>query len=370
MQKQFQWALQILVVLVIAAAAAAGWVWLGYAGDGEGDGAPDGPVGGGPTPVEVASAEHDTVQDLVQAVGTMLARESVEIVAEVAGRIVEAPVREGEQVEAGEPLFLLDRVREEADLREAIAERDDARAKYRRSVALYQERDVPEAQVDERRAAFEVAEARVDVARSRLRDRTIEAPFDGVVGLREVSPGAYIEPGTQLTTLDDLSVVRLDFSIPERYLGGLVPGLSVTARSLGFGDHVFEGTVARISSRVDPITRSVRVQAEFDNEEGRLRSGMFMTARLVLAEREALMVPEEALLKEGRGSYVYVIEDGRARRVEVTSGQRVDGRVEVIGDVGDGDAVVVAGLQRVRDGADVRLVGDTGEAGNGNMAAQ
>ncbi|SEP07396.1 efflux RND transporter periplasmic adaptor subunit [Aquisalimonas asiatica] len=370
MQNRMRWVIQFVVVALIAVAAAGGWIWLGQAGNGDDADGAGGRGPGGALPVEVARAERRQVQDTVQAVGTMLARESVEIVTEVAGRIVEAPVREGQQVEAGEPLFILDQVREQADLREARAQRDDARNRYRRSVALYEERDVPEAEVDERRAALESAEARVEVAESRLRDRTITAPFDGIVGLREVSPGAYVEPGTLLTTLDDLSVVRLDFSVPERFLSGLVPGLDVQARSLGYGDEVFAGEVARLSSRIDPITRSLRVQAEFDNEEGRLRAGMFMTARLVLAEREALMVPEESVLKEGTGSYVFVIVDDQARRIEVTTGRREGGYVEVTGDLADADDVVIAGLQTVRDGADVRVLNEGEEGDHGDMAAR
>ena len=369
MQTPLRWLVQLLFVAVIAGLTAVGWIWLQQQEEesgGQGAGGPGGADRGG-TPVEVARAERHAVQDVVQAVGTLLARESVEIVTEVAGRIVEAPVREGEQVEEGEPLFILDQVRERADLREAIAQRDDARTKYRRAAALFENRDVPESEVDERRAALEVAEARVEIAESRLRDRTIRAPFDGVVGLREVSPGAYVEPGTELTTLDDLSVVRLDFAVPERFLGGLVPGLTVEARSLGFGDHVFEGTVTRTGSRVDPITRTVRVQAEFDNEERRLRAGMFLTARLVLEEREAVMVPEEALLQEGRGSFVFLIEDGAARRLEVSTGRRIDGRVEILGDVEDGARVVVRGLQRVRDGREVR---ELEEDADGDLAAR
>ncbi len=357
MQSRLRWVFQLLIVAIIAAVAALGWVWLQQQGGQEEE---DGPRGAGPsgTPVQVATAERRDVQDLVQAVGTLLARESVEIVTEVSGRISEASVREGEEVEQGEPLFILDQVRERADLREAVAQRDDAEARYRRSAALFENRDVPESEVDERRAALEVAEARVEVAESRLRDRTIRAPFDGVVGLREVSPGAYVEPGTQLTTLDDLSVVRLEFSVPERFLGGLVPGLEVQARSMGFADRVFEGSVTRVGSRVDPITRTVRVQAEFDNEDRRLRAGMFLTARLVLAEREAVTVPEEALLQEGRGTFVFVINNGTAQRKEVSIGRRTDGWAEVRGDVDAGDRVVVGGLQTVRDGRDVRVLED------------
>ena len=361
-----RWIAQLLILVLIAAVTAAGWLWLG---EQRTAGAGDERRGGDRAqPVDLAAVEAQALRESVQAVGTVVARESVDIVAEVSGRLLEASVREGERVAEGEVLFRLDDVRERADLRQARAERDDAAAKYRRAAALFEQRDVSEAEVDERRAALEVAEARVETAQSRLRDRTIRAPFDGVVGLREVSPGAFIEPGMQLTTLDDLDVVRLEFAVPERFITGLTPGRTVEARSTSPDSPVFEGQVTRVATRVDPVTRSLRVQADFDNEDGRLRQGMFMLARLLLDEREALTVPEEALLKEGTSSAVFVLDDDgeRVSRVEVTSGQRRDGRVEIRGDgLEAGARVVVAGLQSVRDGARVapREQGDD-EAGD------
>lgn len=360
-----RWLIQLGGLVLVAAAVAAAWFLLDV--DDAPEQAEQRPAGPASVPVELYEARLGTVEQSVEAVGSTLARESVDVVAEVAGRITEIAFEEGERVASGDVLFELDRSREEAELREAIAQRDDVRTKLNRARALREDGSVPQAQVDELAASLDSAEARVAVSRIRLAERTIRAPFDGVTGLREVSLGAYVAPGTRLTTLDDLSVVRLDFSVPERFLGGLRPGLRVEARNIAFVDDAFDGEVVRVGSRVDPVSRSVRVQAEMPNPEGRLRSGMFMTARLVLGQRDdAVLVPEEALLTEGARVYVYLVTDELARRVEVATGQRRGGMVEIREGVVRGDLVVTAGLQRLRDGATVNVVNQ--DSDNGRLA--
>ncbi|MCC5809147.1 MAG: efflux RND transporter periplasmic adaptor subunit [Ectothiorhodospiraceae bacterium] len=356
---------QLIGVVFVLLLGGAGWYLIGQSSD---DAQAQGPQGGGPSggsvPVEVFEASHGSVEYAVEAVGSTLASESVDVVAEVAGRITAIGFEEGERVSQGDMLFELDLAREQAELREAIAQRDDFRVRLRRARVLLQDDDISEAQVDELRAALEGAEARVAVAESRLRERTIRAPFDGVTGLRQISLGAYVSPGTPLTTLDDLSVLRLEFSVPERFLAELRPGLVVQARNIAFQDGVFEGAVVRVGSRVDPVSRSVRVQAELPNEDGSLRSGMFMNARLVLGQRDdAVMIPEQALMPEGQRTYVFVVVDDVARRVEVRTGQRRAGMVEIREGLAQGDLIATAGLQRLRDGATVRVVSSDSESG-------
>lgn len=348
--------LQLVAVVAIAVGAYFGWVWLSQQ-EPEGNGMAGGGAGGAAAvPVDVVSARIGTVRHIVEAVGTTLARESVDITAEVAGRITRIGFEEGELVSEGDVLFELDSAREESELREAVAQLEDARVKHRRAVALREDGSVSQAQVDELAALLEGAEARVAVARTRLRERRLLAPFDGRTGLREVSLGAFVDPGTRLTTLDDLAVVRVDFSVPERFLGQLLPGQTVDARNVGFADQIFQGAVRRIGTRIDPVTRTVRVQSEFDNDDGRLRPGMFMNVRLVLGEQDdAVLVPEEALLTEGRVTYAYLVRDDRAVRTEVTLGQRRRGEVQIVDGISGGDLVVVAGLQRLRDGVEVSI---------------
>ncbi|MEX0730140.1 MAG: efflux RND transporter periplasmic adaptor subunit [Aquisalimonadaceae bacterium] len=346
---------QLAGVAAIAVVGVTGWTWLNLQQTG-GDSA-GAARGGGAVPVEVVAARAGVVQETVSAVGTTLARESVDIVAEVAGRIAAIRFEEGQRVSSGDVLFELDQSREDAELREAIAQRDDARAKYQRARALREDDNVSQAQVEELAALLEANEARVAVARSRVVDRQIRAPFDGVTGLRDVSLGAYVAPGTRLTTLDDLAVVRVDFAVPERFLASLQPGLPVEARNVAYREQSFGGEVIRVGTRVDPVTRAVRVQSEFDNDHGELRPGMFMTVRLILGQRDnAVLVPEEALVTQGEFSFAFVVSEDRARRVELVVGQRRGGEVEILEGIDSGQKVVVAGLQRLRDGATVRVL--------------
>ncbi|MCK8515096.1 efflux RND transporter periplasmic adaptor subunit [Methylonatrum kenyense] len=349
--------LQLVAVIAIAVGAYFAWQWFDTSGAANGAAEEPQQRGGGqPAPVDVVQAWRGTIQESVQAVGTTVARESVDVVAEVAGRITRIGFEEGEQVAEGDVLFELDPVREESELREAQANLRDVEQRLRRARALREDGSVPQAQVDELDASRQAAEARVAVARSRLRDRRLLAPFDGRTGLREVSLGAFVDPGTVLTTLDDLSVVRVDFSVPERFLGALRLGQGVSARNVGFQDREFSGEVARIGTRIDPVTRTIRVQSEFDNEDGDLRPGMFMNVHLVLREQtDAVIVPEQALLTEGRALYAYVVNDDKVKQVDVVIGQRRRGEVQIVDGIKAGDTVVVAGQQRLRDGAEVQV---------------
>jgi membrane fusion protein, multidrug efflux system len=351
-------ALQIVAVAVIAALVGGGW-YLAFGRDQPM--AEQAGFGGGPqaVPVEVAEARLGTVTERAEAVGTTRARESIEVVTEVSGRIAAIHFEEGAQVRRGEVLLELDVLREEAEQREAQARLRDVEKQLERARELLRTRNIPEARVDELEAEAEAARSRVAVVESRIREKRITAPFDGVVGLREVSPGAYVEPQRRITTLDDLDVILIDFAVPERFLGHLRPGLAVEATSAAFDDNRFQGEVARIDTRVDPVTRVVRVQSAFDNEDRRLRPGMFLSVELVLSERDdAVLIPEEAVVFQGGSAHVFVVEEGRARRVEVTLGLRTPGEVEVREGVETGALVVVAGQQRLRDGVPVQLLGD------------
>ena len=348
--------LQLVAVIVIAVGAYFAWQWFDGASVDNEDGQGQRQHGGQAAPVDVIQAWNGTIQQSVQAVGTTVARESIDVVAEVAGRITRVGFEEGQQVAEGDVLFELDSVREESELSEALANLRDVEQRLRRARALREDGSVPQAQVDELHAARQGAEARVAVARSRVRDRRLLAPFDGRTGLREVSLGAFVDPGAVLTTLDDLSVVRVDFSVPERFLGALRLGQDISARNAGFQDREFRGEVARVGTRIDPVTRTLRVQSEFDNDDADLRPGMFMTVRLVLSEQtDAVLVPEQALMTEGRELYAYLVEDDTVKRVTVVIGQRRRGEVQILDGIEAGDTIVVTGQQRLRDGTEVRV---------------
>jgi membrane fusion protein (multidrug efflux system) len=181
-----------------------------------------------------------------------------------------------------------------------------------------------------------------------------------------VSLGGLVNPGAVITTLDDLSVVKLDFAVPEVFLSTLQPGLTVEARSTAYSDATFTGRVSSVDTRVDPTTRSVAIRALIDNRDGRLRPGMFMTVKLVRPAGQALMLPEQAIVPENDQHFVYVVADGKAHKREIKIGRRRPGEVEVLDGLGADDGVVVDGTLNLRDGVPVRVQGNESLAADGH----
>jgi membrane fusion protein (multidrug efflux system) len=350
---------QTLAIAALVLAALLGGAWY-FPGDSKSS---IGPPGGmsGPRPVAVITTQPVSKEFAheVEALGTVRANESVDITAKVADRIAAIRFTEGQQVRKGEVLAELDSGEARADLAAAKAAESDSRSQYRRSQELFQTRALSEAQLDQLQATMLANEARVAAAQSRVDDRVITAPFSGRVGLRNVSLGGLVNPGDIITTLDDLSVVKLDFSVPEVFLATLKPGLTVQARSSAYPQEVFAGRVASIDTRVDSVSRSVAIRALVDNSDGRLRPGMFMTLRLTRSEGEALMLAEQAIVPENDSHFVFVVDGGRAQKRQVTIGRRRPGEVEILDGLTIADRVVVDGTLNVRDGSAVRVQSDS-----------
>ncbi|MGG5808207.1 efflux RND transporter periplasmic adaptor subunit [Falsiroseomonas sp. CW058] len=312
--------------------------------------------GGGPVGVAVAPVRVGAVVDRAESVGTVRARDAVTITAKVTGIVQSIRFQEGQRVREGEVLLDLDAAALRADVDQARAQLDDARSQLARARQLQPGQSIAAQRLDTLEAAARQAEGRVRSAQARLEELRVTAPFAGRVGLRQVSVGALVQPGTVVTTLDDISRVRVEFSVPEVFLARLQAGSPVVARSAAFGDRRFTGAVAVVDTRIDANTRTVRVISEFDNADEALKPGLFMTVEMVLQQRnDALLVAEEALDPLGDRNFVYVIRDNRARRVEIRIGQRLQGEVEVLSGVAATDLVVVRGIQRLRNDAPVRV---------------
>jgi membrane fusion protein, multidrug efflux system len=358
-----------LVIVALAALVLIGGAWYLFAGDKSAPGA-RGPNAGASRAAAVVTA-HPARKEFayeVEALGTLRANESVDITAKVADRVAAIHFNEGQQVRKGSLLIELDNTEARADLAAAEAAASDSRSQYKRSQELFATKALSEAQLDQLQATLLANEARVAAARSRLADRVITAPFNGRVGLRHVSLGGLVNPGAVITTLDDLSVVKLDFSVPEQFLSTLQPGLTVQARSTAYADSTFDGHVASVDTRVDPSTRSVAIRALIDNRDGRLRPGMFMTVKLVRPEGQALMLPEQAIVPENEQHFVYVVADGKAQKREIKIGRRRPGEVEVLQGLSADDGVVIDGTQNLRDGVPVRVQGAEGAVAAGGQA--
>jgi membrane fusion protein (multidrug efflux system) len=301
----------------------------------------------------------------IEAVGTALARESVAITSKVSNTISAIRFTEGQQVRRGTVLVEFDRTQVAAELAEAEANLAESRNQFARGREVSTVQALSRAQLDQLETSVKTGEARVAAARARLDDTVIRAPFDGRTGFRKVSLGGLVNPGAVITTLDDSSVIKLEFSVPQAFLGELLVGLPVTAVTEGLPGRVFNGKVTTLDSRVDPVTRSIAVRAELPNPAGELRPGMFMNVRLQGREAPTLLVPEEALVPEQGKTYVYVVTAGKAARREVRTGGRRPGVVAVLSGLGETESVVTEGTQRLRDGAQVEESGSGPAAGVG-----
>lgn len=315
-----------------------------------------GPGGaGGPPPATVITSrvERRPFGPVIEAVGTALARESVEITSKSANTVTAIRFQEGQRVAAGAILVELDRAQVAAALAEAEANLIEARNQFNRGRDLSVSSALSKAQLDQLQTAVKTGESRVAAARARLEDTVIRAPFAGRTGFRKVSRGGLVNPGTVITTLDDSSVIKLEFTVPQAFLGELRAGLPVAATTEGLPGRVFAGTVTTIDSRVDPTTRSIAVRAELPNPAGDLRPGMFMSVKLKGRETPTLLVPEEAIVPEQGKTYVYVVRGERAERREVRTGGRQPGVVAVLSGLSAEERIVVDGTLRLRDGASV-----------------
>jgi membrane fusion protein (multidrug efflux system) len=312
---------------------------------------------GGPVGVVVGAVRTGTVVDRAESVGTVRARDAVVITTKVTGIVSGIRFQEGQRVREGDVIVDLDAAALRAELDQARAQLDDARSQLARGRQLQAGTSIAAQRLDTLEAAARQAEGRVRGAQARLEELRVTAPFSGRLGLRQVSVGALVQPGTAVTTLDDISRVRIEFAVPEVYVAQLRAGTTVTARAGAFGDRRFRGTVTVVDTRIDTATRTVRVISEFDNAEEALKPGLFMTVEVELSRRDdALLVAEEALDPVGERNFVFVIREGRARRQEVRVGQRLPGEVEVLSGVRAGDQVVVRGIQRLRNDVPVRVV--------------
>lgn len=313
-----------------------------------------------PPPVTATAAGYDTLYDTIEAVGTAHANESVILTAKVTDTVRAISFSDGAHVEKGDLIAELLNTEQSADLAEARAANVEADQQFERISNLVGKGNASRAQLDSARATRDAAAARVAALEARLDDRLIRAPFAGVLGLRSVSPGQLVSPGDPIVTLDDVSLMKVDFSVPETYLAALKPGLLIRAKSAAYPGTLFEGKVEMVDTRVDPVSRAVLVRAIIDNKDGRLRPGMLMTVDLVKNERRSLVVPEISLVPVQSRQYVFTVVDGVAHRVPIEIGARRIGDVEVLSGLKEGDLVIVEGTNRAADGKPVKVVVDKG----------
>lgn len=310
-------------------------------------------------PVAQTVASSRAFSDRIEVLGVAKGRQSVTITSNTAELVTAVRFRDGQTVARGQVLVDLKASEEEAGLLEAQSRLAQAERDHMRWKALADRGIASPAALEQRQAALEAARASVEAARARKFDRVIRAPFAGVVGLTDVAPGALISPGSPIVTLDDLSVIRVDFKVPDRYLPVLREGGAIAARPDAWPGEVFHGRIARLDSRIDAATRAITARAEFPNPAGRIKPGMMLRVTIEHGARDAVAVPEAAVQFEGEQAFVFVIiprgEGTSVRKQAVDVGVTQGGFVEILGGLRAGQRLVADGLNRIQDGQPVKV---------------
>jgi membrane fusion protein (multidrug efflux system) len=303
--------------------------------------------------VEAFSVQPETILVSISTVGTILANESVVIKPEVPGKLTDIGFREGEFVARGRKLFQLDTDLIDAEYREITANLAFARAQYERALSLKKSRVIPEEQYDVIVREYRNAQARSDRLAVQREKHAIVAPFSGVAGVRQVSPGAYVAIGQDMVALDDIATLKAEFYVPERYHSRLQSVRQVTI-DLETLERQVHGIIELISPQVHAQTRSIVVRARVENPDMALKPGMFCKVTIDLEARDnALAIPRRAIVARGDQQYVYVSAGGSAELRPIQTGLSTGDRVEVLEGLGPGDMVITAGMQKIQPGTRV-----------------
>jgi membrane fusion protein (multidrug efflux system) len=361
--------------LVVAATAAGGGYWYGArqtpqsapaaaptakAGKSGGDGQEA-------TVVEVSRVAAVALPQTITAVGSLRSDESVTLRPEIAGRITAILFDEGRPVAKGDLLVRLDQSVTQAEVRQARANLTLARAKYERAVDLAGRNFISGQAKDEARNILEIAASALALAEARLRKTEIRAPFSGIIGLRAVSAGDYVREGQDMVSLQAIDPLKVDFRVPETFLTQVAVGQSVEVALDALPGKSYEGRVFAVDPLVDAAGRAIVIRAQVRNQDTAMRPGMFARVTLITREqKDTLVVPEQALMPQGTEQFVFRVVDSRAERIKVTTGQRRDGKVEIVAGLARDDIVVIAGQLKLRDGVLVRAAN---AGANGNPAA-
>ncbi|MEM1379640.1 MAG: efflux RND transporter periplasmic adaptor subunit [Pseudomonadota bacterium] len=307
--------------------------------------------------VIVEVVEKRPFSQRIEALGTLQPNEMAELTLNAADRVTAVYFEDGQRVEQGKTLIALVQREQLAQVEAAEARLREASARLERLSGLVAFDAGSLADEDAARRDVETSRAELRQVQSQLRDRVLVAPFDGLLGFREVSVGSYIQPGDVVTTIIDDSVLRLDFAVPATRLTSVRSGTQIVAETDSLPGETFTGAITSINNTIDPATRSVRVRASLPNDDLKLKAGMFMRVVVEANQRTALAIPEEAIQPVGPRSYVFAVDgENVARRREVTIGARYNGLVEILTGLSEGDRVISEGIIRVRDGQPVSVI--------------
>lgn len=354
-----------LIVIALALTGLAGLGYVAYSANrapttapGAAPGKPGGPAGGFAMAVEVAKVAVSDFSDEAAAVGSLKSNESVVLRPETPGRISAISFKDGAIVGKGAVLVTLDAAIQDAELEQAKANLALAQTNFQRNQELVAKKFLSQQALDTSSANLKVQQASVQLAEAKVSRMRIRAPFNGMVGLRNVSVGDYVKEGQDLINIEDIATLRMDFKLPETYLGRVSKGQAVELTSDALPGQSFKALLDAVDPLVDQNGRAISARARLDNASGKLRPGMFVRVRLLFGERkDVLMVPEQAIVP-GAQPAVFKVVEGKATLAKVRIGVRRAAQVEIVEGLAAGDVVVTAGQLKLREGAPVRAIGD------------
>lgn len=287
---------------------------------------------------------------LLEAQGSALANESVDLTLTVQEKVKSINFEDGMRVHKGDLILELENDTEKVELEQALINRDEAKREYERIAGLYRSHIASQKDYDVQKTAYDRSVLLVDIAQNALNDRILKAPFDGILGIRRVSPGDLVTPGSLITTLDDITRIKVDFTVPEKYFAQMAPGMTFTGYNSAYPDHPFEGVVTTVSVRLNDVTRSVQIRGEIENpDNGRggylLRPGMLLSLSVKLAPQTVVVIPEKAVQSLGEIQYIFILrEDGSVERREIETGIRRDGFVQIVKGASAGERYIDEGV--------------------------
>lgn len=309
-----------------------------------------------PVKVEIQAAKSILLKDEISALGTAQANESVTITAQSTDRVKHIYFDDGDIVKKGQRILALDHAEEKALVHELEINIGQQKRQLDRLRDLEKSSATAESAIDNQNSLMEATQAKLAVAKVRLAEKFIQAPFSGQLGLRHISEGQLVTNNTEITSLDDLTKIKVEFLLPEKFLNRVEVGQTVLARNVAYKD-TFSGQVDSISSRVDKVTRAFKVRALFDNTKRKLRPGMLLQIDVETQSQQALIIPESAIIPINSEHYVYQVIDGTVKRTQIEIGRRKPGIVEVVEGLVVGDQVVTQGVIKVRQGS--KVISDT-----------
>lgn len=326
-----------------------------------------------PPQVVVAPARVQRVVETLSRVANVQANEMIDIRSEIEGVVEEINFEEGQRVEKGQLLVSLDQTKLAASLAQTEANFQLSKANFERSKQLYEDKLISQQDFDQSAAAFQANVANLDLMRRQLKDSRIVAPFEGVMSVRNISPGQVISKNTIVSWLIDLDPVKIEFQIPERFLGQVKEKQKIDVKVAAYPDEEFSGEVFFISPYVDPTNRTALVKAQIPNPDLKLKPGMFANLDLTLTVREnSVVIPEAAItqiLTNNQALIFEVDKENVARMKTIRTGVRLVGAVEVLEGLEPGDRVIIEGLQKVVPGVPVRIAKRSGAAEESGQAA-